>query len=278
MILRKLNYWIESRRIHDSLYWKLLVLIKDVIYAPVHYLCLLKPFRFFFFKYFGTTGKYEPRNRAIISHKYKFVYFYIPKVASTSLKKCFAKILFDKDVSVRVHTFWFDEVIDIQTGDYEDYFKFTFVRNPWDRIVSCYSDKILHTPVTNYKYKKGIFRRYVRLYKTLFYSGMSFNEFTRKVSMIPDEKADRHFRSQHTYINDKNGQTLVNFIGKFENLSADLKYVSEKTGAKNLDLGHENKSIRPKEYRDIYTDEAKKIIAERYKKDIALFGYQFPSY
>ena len=105
--------------------------------------------------------------------------------------------------------------------------------------------------------------------------GMSFDEFVRIISNIPDEKADRHFRSQHSYIADKNGNTLVDFIGRFENLSLDLKFVSEKTGISDFCLLHENRSLRPKDYKEIYSNKTKNIITERYKKDIEMFGYQF---
>lgn len=276
-MLKKLNYWIESKRIDSSMEAKFLVLIKDKIYLPVHYLCDIKKFRELFFRLFGTTGRYEPKNRGIASIEKRFIFFYIPKVASTSIKKALAKALFDKNINARVHTFWFDEVIDVKKGEYPDYFKFTFVRNPWDRIVSCYSDKILHEDVTNYKYKNGVFRRYVRKYKHLFYRGMPFEEFVRVISRIPDERADRHFRSQRSFIIDENDNILVDFIGKFEALSGDLAVLCEKTGLENMHFFHENKSKRGKDYRDLYTEETKRLIEERYKDDIELFHYRFHS-
>lgn len=276
-MLKKLNYWIESRRIDSGIKAKLLVLIKDLIYLPVHYLCEIKEFRKLFFRLFGTTGRYEPKNRGIVSIEKRFIFFYIPKVASTSIKKALAKALFDKNVTARVHTFWFDEVIDVKKGAYPDYFKFTFVRNPWDRIVSCYSDKILHENVTNYKYKNGVFRRYARKYKHLFYRGMPFEEFVRVISTIPDERADRHFRSQRSFITDENGNILVDFIGRFEALSRDLDVLCDKTGLEKMPLPHENISKREKDYRNLFTEETKRLIEERYKDDIELFDYRYQS-
>ncbi len=276
-MLRKLNFWIESKRIDDRLEARSLVLIKDLIYLPVHYLCEIKKIRKVFFRLFGTTGRYEPENRGIISIEKRFIFFYIPKVASTTIKKALAKTLFDKIVDARVHTFWFDEVIDVKNGDYPDYFKFTFVRNPWDRIVSCYSDKILHEDVTNYKYKNGVFRRYIRKYKNLFYRGMPFEEFVKVISRIPDNRADRHFRSQRSFITDKNDNILVDFIGRFEKLPKDLAFLSKKADLKDIPFFHENKSKREKDYRMMYTEETRRLVAERYKNDIELFDYRFHS-
>lgn len=274
-MLKKLNYWIESKRIDNGMGAKSLVLIKDLIYLPVHYLCQIKQFRKLFFGLFGTTGRYEPKNRGIVSFEKRFIFFYIPKVASTSIKKALAKTLFEKIITARVHTFWFDEVIDVQKGEYPDYFKFTIVRNPWDRIVSCYSDKILFEDVTNYKYKNGVFRRYARKYKNLFYRGMPFEEFVRVISSIPDEKSDRHFRSQRCFITDENENILVDFIGRYEALSRDLAVLCGKTQLENIPLFHENKSKREKDYRSLYNEETKRLIEERYKDDIELFDYRF---
>ncbi len=274
-MLKKLNYFIESKRVENGPGAKSFVLIKDLIYLPVHYLCEIKGFRKFFFHLFGTTGRYEPKNRGIVSIEKRFIFFYIPKVASTSIKKALVKALFDKNINTRVHKFWFDEVIDVKKGEYPDYLKFTFVRNPWDRIVSCYSDKILFENVTNYKYKNGVFRRYASKYKNLFYRGMPFEEFVRVVSGIPDEKADRHFRSQRCFLTDENDNILVDFIGRFESLSKHLAVLCGKTRLENMPLLHENKSKREKDYRSLYTEETKRLIEERYKDDIELFDYRF---
>jgi chondroitin 4-sulfotransferase 11 len=274
-MLKKLNYWFESKRIDDRPSRKALVSVKDTVYIPVHYLCEIGLFRKIFFHLFGTTGRYEPGNRGIISHKKRFIYFYIPKVASTTIKRGIAKALFGRSIGAGVHRFWFDEVVDIKKGEYEDHFKFSFVRNPWDRVISCYSDKILHENVTNHQYINGVFRRYVSKYKDLFYMGMTFEDFVRVISKIPDTQADRHFRSQRCFITDQDGNDLTDFVGRFENLRSDLAFVARRTGLGPFKLYHENKSTRPSDYRRMYTEGTKRLIAERYKDDIERFDYRF---
>lgn len=88
-------------------------------------------------------------------------------------------------------------------------------------------------------------------------------------------EADRHFRSQRSFITDKDGNILVDFIGKYENLSGDLAFAAHKTGLGEFKLFHENKSSRQNDYRELYTEETKRLIAERYKDDIELFDYRF---
>ncbi len=274
-MLKKINYTIESKRIHDHPLWNILVWNKDLVYIPAYHLCRLKPFRTFFFRILGTTGAYEPKNSAIISQKYHFLYFYIPKVASTSIKKSLAHTLYGRDIENRVHSYCFDEVIDITGEEYGSYFKFSFVRNPWDRVVSCYCDKILHKDFTNYKYKNGVYRKFIHRYGTRFRMGMSFERFIEIICNLQDTESDRHFRSQHTYIIDSEENCLVNFIGKFENIHADLAYIRRQTGLPNTELSVANQSRRAWGYKNFYTEKTKKMVTKRYAKDIDLFHYKF---
>ncbi|MEX0919953.1 MAG: sulfotransferase family 2 domain-containing protein [Candidatus Pacearchaeota archaeon] len=104
---------------------------------------------------------------------------------------------------------------------------------------------------------------------------MPFKEFVKVISKIPDEKSDSHFRSQYKFLTNNEGNLFTEFIGKFENLEKDYKKICEIMGIKNPPkLKHERKSKR-KNYRKYYDEETKKLVAERYKKDLELFGYRF---
>jgi hypothetical protein len=45
---------------------------------------------------------------------------------------------------------------------------------------------------------------------------MPFSDFVKAVASIPDEQADFHFRSQHTFVTDGHGRVGVDFVGRFE--------------------------------------------------------------
>jgi hypothetical protein len=83
---------------------------------------------------------------------------------------------------------------------------------------------------------------------------------------------------QSDFVRDKNGKVLVDFIGRFENLQSDFDRVCPEIGLPPTALPHVNKSkvIRKyKGYQDYYDKESKEFIAELYKSDIELFGYEF---
>ena len=118
-----------------------------------------------------------------------------------------------------------------------DYFKFGFVRNPWDRLVSCYGNKIKSDPdINNPTVTNGVFK-YWQKYNVI-YAGMPFHEFVRAVHEMPDNEAERHFRSQLTYLEDENDNILVDRLGRFENLNEDFLSIAQKLAFPKTELEH----------------------------------------
>jgi chondroitin 4-sulfotransferase 11 len=217
-----------------------------------------------------------------------FVYFVIQKVACTSIKTALLP-LFHLDTSpfevtrqngsrgVQVHRLFDKSRFQVEKNEflsrldeeYRDHFKFAFVRNPWDRLVSCYFEKI----------DDG--SRYQDLNppgeEDRFYPRMPFAEFVEAVHATPDERANHHFRSQHTTVCDSGGQVMADFVGRFENLREDFALVAERIGAPELELPHRLKSRTrgERQYRDLYDERLKRLLYERYEKDVETFGYSF---
>lgn len=139
------------------------------------------------------------------------------------------------------------------------------MRNPHDRIVSCYENHMGRP-------KDGV---YIGSDIPQVYRGIPFKEFIRVVSKIPDEKADRHFRSKVYDLKDKKGKIFVDFIGKFENLEEDYKKVCKKIGLRNPPkLPHKNKGRSLRSYNSYYDDETRKLVQRRYEEDFKVFNYQ----
>jgi hypothetical protein len=85
-----------------------------------------------------------------------------------------------------------------------------------------------------------------------------------------------HRKTFTHFIMDENDKLMVDYVGRFENLKNDWEFICKQMGTK-IKLSHINKRRRKdnKHYRDYYNDETKAHIAETYKKDLELFGYEF---
>jgi chondroitin 4-sulfotransferase 11 len=240
----------------------------------------------------GGRGKY------IVSDNPQFIYFVVPKVACTSIKSALlplfeftiagSKLMLESSsLDLDVHRLFGDSRYQINRnqldkrinrGDCREHFKFAFVRNPWDRLVSCYSDKILDVEDT--ELGEPPFRKMPSERGSKLFKGMPFAEFVETVCEIPDEEANGHFVSQHEVIcgSDKDNPIIADFVGRFENLAADFAVVAERIrGTHELRLPHRLRSIsrgsRP--YTEFYDDRLRTLVHERYRQDIETFNYAF---
>lgn len=139
--------------------------------------------------------------------------------------------------------------------DYRDYYFFTTVRNPWDRMVSYY----------------------------FFCKQLASNESPGWVTHAPEIFSKDEFleflESRHPTQTSFLGTGLVHVdVMRFENLTADFERVCKKLGLENLSLGKINSSRRPR-YQDILDRDLELRIGKMYAEDIERFGYKFaPGY
>jgi chondroitin 4-sulfotransferase 11 len=206
----------------------------------------------------------------------KLAYLETPKVACTAIKMVLAHasgISFERgegfEYLLHIHPQWHREAGRLNRAQ-SGYYRFSFVRNPFDRLVSCYRQKILFTPTA--KTRSPHFHGY-------FFAippNISFADFVERVSQIPDALADAHFKSQHTML--YSGDELqVDYLGKFEQLEADWRPIAERY---RLDPVLEPANVSktkpgcPRDYRLYYTEPLARLVYERYRKDVHLFGYE----
>ena len=150
-----------------------------------------------------------------------------------------------------------------------EYFKFCFIRNPWDRIFSAY----------NYLSRGGIneidnawAQHNIAKYKT-------FQDFVEHWLTHENIQSINHFRPQHKYIVDgETNNIAVDFFGMFEHLADDFRLVSSRLyPGKQVSLNHRNRTApnNVADFREAYTENMRAIVAEIYSEDISLFGYTF---
>jgi len=136
--------------------------------------------------------------------------------------------------------------------NFADYFKFAFVRNPWERLVSEY-EFVLRRP------QHGRHEHVKRL-----------GNFPAFIQMqIPRRDA-----YQLNMLCDRNGQLLMDFVGKLENLDRDWKIVCEHIGIAQQDLPRKNVTVR-KPYQDYYDRDSVKLVTKYWAREIELFGYSY---
>jgi hypothetical protein len=194
----------------------------------------------------GIYEGWPNANRAIFIH--------IPKTAGTSV----AQALFGGSW----HAPYF-EYERVNPRKFRQFFKFSFVRNPWDRVVSTY-----------FFLKKGgmneMDRRFAAENLARCDSFAAFVEFWLNEKNI---WSWTHFKPQHYFICDANLRVCMDFVGRTETLDADFHHICQRLGVV-AELTWTNKgNHRP--YSEYYTDDLRERVAAVYADDIAIFGYQF---
>ena len=182
------------------------------------------------------------------------IFVHIPKTAGSSIRYSLKALpLKPRNVGIKRHFKALDVCSRIGEERFNSSFKFAFVRNPWDRQVSLYH-YVLKTPVHPFHEQAkalGCFQAFV------------FFVFSRA----------KPGTSQYSWISDKEGNPIVDFVGRFENLEADFQTLCTKIGI-SAKLEHINATDHLY-YQHYYDDETRDLTARMHSEDIERFGYTF---
>ena len=136
-------------------------------------------------------------------------------------------------------------------------FKFSSVRNPWERAVSLFFRK------------EGVQEQ----------QNLSFDQFIENHLYASDTCVHPTLhKNQLDWICDDSGKILLDYIFKLENFSNAIKDIFERTnGLIRLEntVANKNESSKSSEYRNLYSEKTKKMIAKRFEKDIDTFCFTF---
>lgn len=216
----------------------------------------------------------------LISYSHKFIYFHVAKTAGLSIREALApysqlpdkfKIrrppktlagkpnpLFQMWENTVLHATASDVQKELSAEMYGDYYKFAFVRNPWDWQISMYhfilkeSDHINHVRVRAMN---------------------DFEEYLHWVLETPKPFARGALKFQKDMLIDTQGSIIVDFVGRFEKLECDFKRICQKINIA-ASLPKINTTVH-KDYRSYYNERTKKMVEEHFKEDIKLFSYKF---
>ncbi|HUU67664.1 MAG TPA: sulfotransferase family 2 domain-containing protein [Methyloceanibacter sp.] len=229
----------------------------------------------------------------IVSHAHRFIFLKTKKTAGTSIELALTKLCGEDDIITPLtaidearrvdergaqnwkrhgwwnspRPFWKRRLLKFTAADYgfynhmtadaartllnddemwRSYFKFAFDRNPWDRQVSFYQHRYRKEP-----------------------SPPPFPDFIH---------GDKRARINNYEIYSLAGDVAVDFVGRYENLEADLKHALAQVGLK-LDAalprakGTFRKDKRP--YREFYDNDTRDIVGDWYAREIKLLDYAF---
>ena len=223
----------------------------------------------------NKIGKWQ----VIYSEEKKFIWFKNAKTAGTSMYRgIMINEIYDLvgyKENPEEFLLWWDSLTDEKL---DDYFKFTFVRNPFDRLVSAFNHIVMENLL---KLHMGQERElnYVQLY-------MLFNLFVQRGLQTYDINKDSvHWMTQYGHVA-MDGYQYVDFVGKYENLESDWRHVAKKIGvSEELPyIGASSTAKESSETREVYQNlhyskfyrnqEIIDIVSKFYKKDIDIFGYK----
>jgi len=208
----------------------------------------------------------------IISFSKKFVFIHVQKTGGKSMSELLSSYLDEGDIVINKKLkkmgfykkeFIFEKHIGIGNPhagikniekhliNLNEYFKFAFIRNPWDRIFSyfnmIYSKKPINFNINNDRLK---FEDYIKSYG---------------------------YGPQIDFLFSLSGKMSVNFIGRFEFINEDFKFIKKKLKLpNNIKLPHINKTDHIS-YKEYYTDKLKDMVYHKFRKDIDYFKFEFNS-
>lgn len=188
------------------------------------------------------------------------IFVHVPKAAGISVAQSLFGCLGGGHLPLRLYELIFTP------AQFRSYFKFAFVRNPWSRVYSAYS-----------YLKSGKGNAADREWAVQHLSAFpTFEAFVGTWLTASRCYSEPHFVPQHEFICLR-GRLGLDFVGYYERLEADFSRVSHQLGL-HADLRWVNRTPQAQsDYREHYTADSKEIVADVYRRDIELLGYDFDS-
>lgn len=202
-------------------------------------------------------GRQRERSSIAAFDYYRCIYVHIPKTGGISVNDA----LWGNPGGVHKSMEEYARIFSAST--LQEYFKFTFVRNPWDRLVSAW---FFLKAGGHHAADARWAERHLGAYN-------DFDAFVMNWLTPENARAALHFRPQTDFLK-LNGKIAVDFIGKMERFAEDFDYVKHRIGRDDAELPHKNRSKR-EDYHGYYNEATRKRVATVYAEDIALLDYSF---
>lgn len=229
-------------------------------------------------KYMGKQEVYYNIN---ISLKNSYVYCETAKAACTTIKRTLMNLELEETnfrpekvhldflstPFVKLFQIQFSEFIEILQNN--EFYKFSFVRNPYTRILSCYLDKIVGN-----KIQKKIILKIMGMDENNLDVNIGFEQFVDAISQQTPKEMNQHWRIQYHSL--FGGLIHFDFIGRVENFNEDLQVIDRRLDGKIL-RNHENvfwhATKSNQKIAEFYTERIAEKVARVYAVDFEKYGY-----
>ncbi|WP_114286177.1 sulfotransferase family 2 domain-containing protein [Candidatus Halocynthiibacter alkanivorans] len=223
----------------------------------------------------------------MISHKYKCIFIHIPKCAGSSIEAALGhhEMLgagtqrgmqdhrtlgeiqplslnlreFDTRTELKRLRWRFKKHsnpangLTVNSEQYRDYFKFTFVRNPWAR---------------SYSWYRNVMRDERKIARHGITADCTFKEYLHRFG------GTGYLKPQLYWITDRRGRADLDFTGRFETLQQDFRAVCEHLGIPQIELPH-IVSGGGSNYKEAYSPDMRECAARIFSEEIREYGYTF---
>ena len=231
-----------------------------------------------------------------IAHDLKIIFIHIPKTGGGTIEKSLGifgednngslkvnnNILYGKESNKFLQHLTIQEIYKVKQKELSNYKKISFVRNPYDKIVSEYLWRMQVYGKKKIEFKKYLFDEVIprKNGKKIF-----IQDFYKDESLIP--LMDIHYLEQYKFLVNKDGNFDTDFIGKFENLEEDFfKTFGFKILENKIHKSKSNyiyylykkivpESLKKNAYRRFYDNETRDLVYKEYNKDLEYFNYNF---
>jgi len=216
----------------------------------------------------------------VLSHANRFIFIHVAKTGGMSVREALQPYSAEpekfvmrrppkmvKDRVNPLYKVWETLLLHAKASDakrelppevFKRYFKFAFVRNPWDQLVSMYHFILREPEAPKHDQVKAL---------------GSFDAFVDWAVATPEPFPKGLPKLQSEMITDAGGNLLVDFVGAYENLEEDFDEITRILGIRAV-LPHVNRSAH-RDYRDHYNDRTCAVVAEHFRPDIERFAYSF---
>lgn len=214
----------------------------------------------------------------MLCEKHKCLFIHIPKTGGSSVENMFLNNGESKseiDCNLK-HLTFYECKKKFGRGVLNDYFKFSVVRNPWDRFYS-------------YWFNSNYIQTFLSIPKKAMYdkdcvsqvmSELNQNhdfvkgQFAKHIAKMQTYDFSQEIQSQYSFLYD-NDKIAVDYVGRFEEIDVFFDFIINKFKFENKTIPNSKKIEGKPDYRSFYDRRTIPIVGDMFKKDVRIFNYEF---